>query len=106
LGSTNGYPQAVASEFYNVAQLSAADGSSGSATSRTAGSITTTTAGDLIYHWGVDFSDTNANGGAYNGSGITAGSGFTLLSADLQVGSADQYQVQASAGSINPALTA
>src|SRR5271154_4490001 len=26
LGSTNGYPQAVASEFYNVAQVSAADG--------------------------------------------------------------------------------
>jgi hypothetical protein len=106
LGSTNGYPQAVISEFYNVAQVSAADGTGGNANSRTAGSITTTTAGDLIYHWGVDFSDTNVNGGAYNGSGITAGSGFTLLSADLQVGSADQYQVQSSAGSINPTFTA
>ena len=106
LGSTNGYPQAVISEFYNVAQVSAVDGSSGSATARAAGSITTTTAGDLIYHWGVDFSDTNADGGAYNGSGITAGSGFTLLSADLQVGSADQYEVQSSAGSINPTFSA
>ena len=106
LGSTNAYPQAVVSEFYNVAEVSAADGSSGSATSRSAGAITTTAAGDLIYHWGVDFSDTNVNGGAYNGSGITAGAGFTLLSADLQVGSADQYQVQSSAGSVNATFTA
>ncbi len=106
LGSTNGFPQAVVSEFYNVAGVSAADGSSGSATSRTAGALTTTAAGDLIYQWGVDFSDTNVNGGAYNGSNITAGAGFTLLSADLQVGSADQYQVQSSAGSINPTFTA
>jgi chitodextrinase len=106
LGSANGYPQAVVSEFYNVAQVSAADGSSGSATSRTAGAIATTAAGDLIYHWGVDFSDTNGNGGAYNGGSIAAGAGFTLLSADLQVGSADQYQVQSSAGSISPTFTA
>jgi chitodextrinase len=106
LGSTNAFPQAVVSEFYNVAQVSAADGSSGSATSRTAGAITTTAAGDLIYQWGVDFSDTNVNGGAYNGGSITAGAGFTLLSADLQVGSADQYQVQSSAASINPTFTA
>ena len=106
LGSTNGFPQAVISEFYNIAQASAIDGSSGSATSRTPGEITTTTAGDLIYHWGVDFSDTNVNGGAYNGSSITAGAGFTLLSADLQVGSADQYQIQSSAGTITPTFTA
>jgi hypothetical protein len=106
LGSTNGYPQAVISEFYNIAQVSAADGSSGNATSRTAGSITTTTTGDLIYHWGVDFSDTNGNGGNYNGNSITPGFGFTLLSADLQVGSADQYEVLSSTGSINPTFTA
>jgi hypothetical protein len=106
LSSTPGLPQAVVSEFYNVAQISAEDGSSGSATSRTAGTITTTAPGDLIYHWGVDFSDTNSNGGAYNGSSITAGAGFTLLSADLQVGSADQYEVQSSAGSIDPTFTA
>jgi hypothetical protein len=106
LGSVGGFPQAVVSEFYNVAQVSAADGSSSSSTSRTAGTITTAASGDLIYHWAADFSDTNSNGGAYNGSSIAAGAGFTLLSADLQVGSADQYQVQSSAGSINPTLTA
>lgn len=106
LGNANGYPQAVISEFYNVAQVSAADGSSGSATSRTAGAITTKAAGDLIYHWGVDFSDTNENGGGYNGSSITAGPGFTLLSADLQVGSADQYLIQPAAGTVNPTFTA
>jgi hypothetical protein len=103
LSSTNSFPQAVLSEFYNVGS---ADGSSSSSTSRTAGSMTTTTPEDLIYHWGVDFSDTNTNGGNFNGTGITAGSGFTLLSADLQVGSADQYQVQSNAGAINPTFSA
>jgi len=104
LGSAAGLPQAVVSEFYNVAQVSALDGSSASGSSLNAGAITTTAPGDLIYHWGVDFSD-HYGGGTFNGTSITAGSGFTLLSADLQVGSSDQYQVQANAGSINPAFT-
>src|SRR5581483_11498036 len=89
-----------------VATIGAVDGSSGSANSRTAGSMTTTAAGDLIYHWGADLTDTNSNGGNYNGASITAGSGFTLLSADLQVGSGDQYQIQSNAGAINPTFTA
>src|SRR5262249_53822771 len=88
-GGHYGFPQAVASEFYNVATVSAFDGMSGSATSTTAGSFTTTSPGDLIYEWGIDASAVDATaGGQFNGSSITAGPGFTLLSADLQVGSA------------------
>jgi len=105
LGTTNSFPQAVVSEFYNVATASALDGSAGNSGSLTSGTINTTAPGDLIYQWGVDFSDTNANGGAFNGTGIMAGPGFTLLSADLQVGSADQYEIQKSAGAIGPTFT-
>ena len=104
-GPQSGAPQGVISQFYNIATSSAFDGSSGSATSKNAGSIVTSTAGDLIYDWGVDFSDTNQKGGNFNGTSITAGSGFTLLLADLQVGSTDQYLIQSSAGSINPTFT-
>jgi cell division septation protein DedD len=60
----------------------------------------------LIYEWGASLSSSNVNGGAFNGTSITAGSGFTLLSADLQVGSADQYQIQPSAGPITPSFSA
>jgi hypothetical protein len=105
-GSTtsNEFPQAVVSEFYNVATVSALDGSGSSPNSLT-DSVTTTTPGDLIYQWGVDFSDTNSNGGNYNGMSITAGPGFTLLSADLQVGSADQYEVQSNPGTVATTFT-
>jgi len=106
LTTTPGFPQAVVSEFYNVATSNAFDGSSASSTSRTAGPITTTAPGDLIYEWGVALSSSNINGGAYNGTSITAGTGFTLLSADLQVGSSDQYQIQPTAGTITPTFSA
>jgi hypothetical protein len=106
LQATPACPQAVVSEFCNVATAAALDGSAANSASLSPGPITTTASGDLIYQWGVDFSDTNANGGAFNGTNITAGSHFTLLSADLQVGSADQYYVQPSAGSIAPSFTA
>ena len=106
LSQTNAYPQAVVSEFYNVATANAFDGSAASSTSRTAGTLTTTAPGDLIYEWGASLSSSNVNGGAFNGTSITAGSGFTLLSADLQVGSADQYQIQPSAGPITPSFSA
>ena len=106
LTTTPGFPQAVGSEFYNVATLNAFDGSSASSTSRTAGPITTTAPGDLIYEWGASLSSSNINGGAYNGTSITAGTGFTLLSADLQVGSSDQYQIQPTAGTITPTFSA
>ena len=106
LTTTPGFPQAVVSEFYNVATSNAFDGSSASSTSRTAGPITTTAPGDLIYEWGASLSSSNINGGAYNGTSITAGAGFTLLSADLQVGSSDQYQIQPTAGTITPTFSA
>ncbi|MGA9668718.1 MAG: immunoglobulin domain-containing protein, partial [Terracidiphilus sp.] len=98
--------QAEASEFYNVETTSALDGSS-SGNSTTAGAITTSVAGDLIYEWGADLSDSNAEGGAYNATtNIAAGNGFTLLSADLQVGAADQFEVQPAAGAISPSFSA
>ena len=106
LSGAPGHAQGVISEFYNVASASAEDGGSSSASSRTAGAITTTADGDLIYQWGAAISDATDNGGTYNGTSITAGSGFTLLSADLQVGSADQYQVQTAAGVITPTFSA
>jgi hypothetical protein len=106
LSSTPGFPQAVVSEFYNVATANAFDGSAASATSRTAGTITTTAPGDLIYEWGASLSSSDTNGGAFNGTSITAGTGFTLLSADLQVGSGDQYQIQPSGGPITPTFSA
>ena len=106
LSHTNAYPQAVVSEFYNVATANAFDGSAASSTSRTAGTITTTAPGDLIYEWGASLSSSDVNGGAFNGTSITAGSGFTLLSADLQVGSGDQYQIQPGAGPITPTFSA
>ncbi len=106
LSSTPGFPQAVVSEFYNVATSNAFDGSAASNNSRTAGTITTTAPGDLIYEWGGSLSSSDNNGGAFNGTSITAGTDFTLLSADLQVGSGDQYQIQPNAGPITPTFSA
>ena len=106
LSITPGFPQAVVSEFYNVATVNAFDGSAASSTSRTAGTITTTAPGDLIYEWGASLSTSDINGGAFNGTSITAGTDFTLLSADLQVGSGDQYQIQPGAGPITPTFSA
>jgi hypothetical protein len=106
LSNRNAYPQGVVSEFYNVATANAFDGSAASATSRTAGVITTTAPGDLIYEWGASLSSSNTNGGAFNGTSISAGTGFTLLSADLQVGSSDQYKIQPTAGTITPTFSA
>jgi hypothetical protein len=97
--------QAVLSEFYNVAPSAASDGSTSSPTSTTSGTITTSASGDLIYHWGASLSTDTPYGGSFNGTSITAGTNFTLLSADLQVGSCDQYYVQPSGGAINPSFT-
>jgi chitodextrinase len=95
--------QANVSEFYHVATVAAADGSSGnsasSAPSVTAGTLTSTTAGDLIYVYGFDTHNTESI------TGFTGGPGFTLLSADILLGSVSQYAVQTSAGSITPGLT-
>jgi hypothetical protein len=95
--------QAQISEFYNVAVNFALDGSSGSATSPnpaiTGGSLTTSVAGDLVYNYVT----TNDFGATI--TGITAGAGFTLLSADRLRASAAQYRVQSQPGAITPAMT-
>ena len=95
--------QAQISEFYNVAVNFAVDGGSGTATSAnpaiTAGNVTTTMPGDLIYNYVT----TNDFGAPI--TAITAGPGFTLLSADRLRGSAAQYAVQSDPGVINPAMT-
>ena len=110
LGGPNGnpgFPQAVLSEFYDVGTVSAFDGGSSNSSSRTTNTITTTTPGDLIYEWGTDISAMDTEYGAvFNGASITAGPGFTLLSSDLQTGSADQFMVQDAAGPINPTFSA
>jgi hypothetical protein len=106
-GSTS-YVSVTAAEFYNVATTAAVDGSSGNAsdssTSWSAGSFTTTTGGDLIYNFAAEHD--RSGGVPWLGNSITAGSGFNLLSADLMDGSAAQYQVQSTSGSINPTMTA
>jgi len=73
--------------------------------SQSPGAIITTVNGDLIYEWGASISTNSGDGGGFNGTSITPGSGFTLLSADLQVGSCDEYEVQQSFGSISPSFT-
>ena len=95
--------QAEISEFYNVAVNFALDGSSGSATSPNpaiaAGSLTTTVPGDLVYNYVT----TNDFGATI--TSITAGAGFTLLSADRLRASAAQYTVRTQTGAVNPAMT-
>jgi chitodextrinase len=95
--------QANLGEFYHVAAVAAADGSSGnsasSAPSVTAGALTTTAPGDLIYFYGFDTHNTRSI------TGFTAGSGFTLLSADVLLGSVSQFMVQTSPGSVTPGVT-
>jgi hypothetical protein len=96
------------SEFYNVATSSAVDGTPTSASNVTgptvaAGPITTTVNGDLIYHYGVD--DANL----CCGNAVTSfvvGPNFNLLPSDRHLGFFAQYQVQATAGTINPTMTA
>jgi chitodextrinase len=95
--------QANVGEFYHVAAVAAADGNSGnsasSAPSVTAGTLTSTASGDLIYFYGFDTHNTGSI------TGFTAGAGFTLLSADVLLGSVSQYMVQTSPGSITPGVT-
>ena len=92
-------------EFYNVALTSPADGSAGHSdlgnpsTTVTSGSFTTGTAGDLILMYG--FRD-----GGNNTVWTQGTSPWKLTSADVADGSFSQYQIQASAGAINPTLTA
>lgn len=99
-GHNADFVSAVVSEFNNVATANAFDGSSGAfstSTSINSGSLNTSTAGDLIYQYAAGDS----------GSGTTWSQGsapWNLLSADYSGSQAAQYQVQASAGSINPSM--
>jgi len=102
-GSVN-YVAAVASEWYNIALSNAFDGGSqsgnASATSTwAAGTFTTGASGDLVYQVAVD------RGGFEPYASFTAGSGFTLASADLLEGMVAQYVVQRRAGAVSPTLT-
>ena len=95
--------QSVVSEFYNVAAVGALDGTSGNAASAapavSAGSLTTAKGGDLIYAYALDTTPTGRI------TRVTAGSGFTLLSADTALGSVAEYAIQPGAGTIAPGVT-
>src|SRR5215471_9053297 len=105
--ATSAITQATLSEWYNVALSGAIDGTGTSASSRTTSAVSTTGTNDLVWHWAVDVSDFQYdNGIMFNGTSITAGSGFTLQSADLQTGRGVQYQVKSTAGSITPTSSA
>lgn len=111
IGATKRQP--VAWEIYeynNIATSSPVDVSHGAAnqsgTSLAAGSMTTTAAGDLI----LTFAHPSGGIGG-NPTGWTAGGSATLLAADIAWNSqqgypkASQYQIQASAGAINPSIS-
>jgi hypothetical protein len=99
-GHASDFVSAMVSEFNNVAAAGALDGSSRSfatGTSISSGSFTTSTPGDLIYQY--------ASGDSGSGTSWSQGSApWNLLSADYSGSQAAQYQVQASAGAINPTL--
>jgi hypothetical protein len=105
------YVQAVYAEFYNVATWSPVDVSTSNCgawnkePNVTAGSMTTTVSGDLIWHYVVTPVSIQFNGGASELTAITPGSGFTLQTADWSFNVAAQYEVQSSAGEINPSIT-
>lgn len=107
-GATD-FVSAMASEFYNIATASPLDTVSaganpqkgtGSSTSIQAGSFTPSTSGDLLWQYGVQDSTSNPITSFTQGS-----SPWALLSADVMDSSVCQFQVQASAASINPTLT-
>jgi hypothetical protein len=95
--------QAVVTEFYNVATVAAVDGSSGNSDSSApivdGGSLVTSADGDLIYFYGFNTYPTSTL------TGFTPAPGFTLLSADVELGWLAQYGIQTNAGGIVPAVT-
>jgi hypothetical protein len=101
------FASAKAVEFSNIATTSAIDGTGSGGTNasgtswNTGAGWTTASAGDAI--WSAYFQD-----GGSNITAFTAGSGQTLLDADIvdtYVPSASQWSVQASAGATSPAIT-
>jgi hypothetical protein len=99
--------QFCATECYDVVAASAVDRVSSATTAGTntiaSGTLTTTAPGDLIYQYGFDTDNTLLTSTGM--TGMTSGSGFTFLSADVMLGTFAQYQVQSSAGAITPAIT-
>jgi hypothetical protein len=104
---TRGYLAISASEYYNVAASSAADGSSchagSNSTSITAGTITPTTAGDLLWQFA-------ANVAVAEVSPFTVGSQSNITwvfnGTDMHDGDATQAGVYSSTAAINPTFTA
>jgi hypothetical protein len=95
-GGATSYVSAVVSEFNNVAVSGAYDGtcaSSNTSNTISCGTISTTAAGDLLYSYVEQDSTANPI------SSWGAGSGASLLSADIQDSHAAQYQITGAAGS-------
>jgi len=100
------------SEFYNCATSGTTvltDGSTGSTNpgggpTLSTGSFTTTTSDDLIWNYAVD----TQGGDLGTGTQVTqwtAGANFAKLSADRNFNTYAQYQIQSSAGAVNPSFT-
>ena len=104
---------ATVSEWANIATAAAANGSSGAsdvASPVSAGSFTPgnndTNGGNLIYQHAIAIPGVGALGNLSSTvSGVTAGAGFTLASANRQLASISQYTIQTTAAAINPTLT-
>ena len=104
---------ATVSEWTNIATAAAANGSSGAsdvASPVSAGSFTPgnndANGGNLIYQHAIAIPGVGALGNLTSTvSGVTAGAGFTLASANRQLASISQYTIQTTAAAINPTLT-
>ncbi len=101
------YVQCVASEWYNISTVSSTvlDASSSAVTATVgaiaAGNVSTTVDGDLVFQYA-------AADGFSNPSKPwiwTAGSNFTLLTADGTSAVSTQYEVQGTHGAVNPSLS-
>ena len=106
LTSSAAFVQCTPHEFYNVSTgVNPTDGSSTavitSGTELAAGNLTTTSDGDLIFYAGMCARCGNPG----NPISFTAGSGFTATVADGTSFFGAQYQVQSTAGAINPAMS-
>lgn len=98
-------------ELTNVAQVATLDGNSintgVTADPYTGGSITTTVNGDIILSFVAPF----WNSGSVTITGITAGTGFTLASAQIHLGgstsnsASSEYEIQSTAGAVVPATS-
>jgi hypothetical protein len=100
--------------WYNTATVSPIDGAgiatvgitpaNNTAPNIQPGSFNTTVDGDLIYN--IIFDESNGTIGVPNAwNGVTFGSGFTGLFAEVFYGAAAQSQVQGTHGAINPGIT-